>query len=453
MLLGRKAELKHLNNYYDREGSQIVVVYGQKHVGKTTLVREFMKERPGYYYLARACSEREQTYQWGMQMIRDGYEMEAFPGFRDILIGITRRESGKKVIVIDEFQNIVKVSSEFMKELVSFMHSHWNREEVMIILCSSTIGWVENSMVPRIGEAAYELSGFLKIREMPFEDIVERFPNFRIEECVEAYAILGGYPGLWNQFDDRLTIQQNICRKILNPDSFLFEEGERLLTDQLRELSVYNTIMASIADGSHKLNNLYLHTDFSRAKISVYLKNLIELELVGKVFSYDTAGKDNVQKGIYRISHPLVDFYYTYMYPYYSELQTLSAGEFYNRYIMQDFRKYVTGYFKQICRQHLARLNDRKKLPILLDVIGEWVGKEGELDIIAQDAEEHTLIGLCNWDRPITYEDYDNLLSCARKAKINADYVYMYSAFRFDERLNLETKVRTNLKLIQISDF
>ncbi|MDE7188000.1 MAG: ATP-binding protein, partial [Lachnospiraceae bacterium] len=108
MLLGRKSELRHLNNYYDREGSQIVVVYGQKHVGKTTLVREFLKERPGYYYLARACSEREQTYQWGMQMSRDGYEMEAFPSFRDILIGITRQGNGKKVIIIDEFQNIVK---------------------------------------------------------------------------------------------------------------------------------------------------------------------------------------------------------------------------------------------------------------------------------------------------------------------------------------------------------
>ena len=42
MLLGRVSELRYLNNYYDREGSQILVVYGQKHIGKTALVREFM---------------------------------------------------------------------------------------------------------------------------------------------------------------------------------------------------------------------------------------------------------------------------------------------------------------------------------------------------------------------------------------------------------------------------
>lgn len=452
MLLGRTTELGYLNNYYDRDGSQILIVYGQKHIGKTALVKEFMKDRPGYYYLARACSEREQTYQWGRQLAHDGYVVDKFPSFQEIFEKTAHRVTGKKVLVIDEFQNIVRASDAFMKDLVAFVHSQWNRDDVMVILVSSSIGWIENSMITRIGEAAYELSGLLKIKEMPFADLVARFPNFRIEECVEAYAILGGIPGLWNQFDDRLTIQQNICRNILDCNSFLFEEGERILTEQLREPGVYNTIMASIAAGDHKLNDLYLHTEFSRAKISVYLKNLIELELVEKVFSYDTAGKENVQKGIYRISHPFVDFYYTYMYPHLSDLQILSVGEFYNHYIMRDFRRYVSGYFKQVCRQHLAGLGERHRLPINCGTIGEWIGKVGSLDIIAQDEEGRTLIGLCNWEKPMTYEDYENLLLYAKKAKINADYIYMYTAFRFDERLNLEAKVKSNLKLVQISD-
>ena len=184
MLLGRITELKYLNNCYDREGSQILIVYGQKHIGKTALVKEFMKDRPNYYYLARACSEREQAYQWGRQMAHDGYVVDKFPTFHDIFAKISHRINGKKVIVIDEFQNIVRASDSFMKELVAFVHSQWNRDDVMVILCSSSIGWIENSMITRIGEAAYELSGLLKIKGMTFSDIVERFPNFRIEECV-----------------------------------------------------------------------------------------------------------------------------------------------------------------------------------------------------------------------------------------------------------------------------
>ncbi len=453
MIIGRTSELRYLNNYYDREGSQILIVYGQKYIGKTTLIKEFMEDKPSHYYLAGACSEREQMFLWAKQLVHSGVALENFPSFPEIFKAIVHRDVGKKVIVIDEFHHIVRTSEEFMKELIAFVHSQWNRDDVMVILCSSSIGWIENSMITKIGEAAYELSGFLKIREMPFEDLVQRFPNFRIEECVEAYSILGGIPGLWNQFDDRLTIQQNICRKILDVNSFLFEEGERMVTEQLREPAVYNTILTSMAAGNHKLNDLYLHTEFSRAKISVYIKNLMELELVEKVFSYDTDGKENVQKGIYRISHPFVDFYFTYMYPYMSELQIMSVGEFYNRYIMPNFRSYVAEYYKQICRQHLAKLNNRNKLPVKLKTIGEWVGKIGTLDIIAQDEEGHTLVGLCNWEKPMmTYEDYENLLLFAKKAKIQADYIYMYSVARFDEKLNLEAKVKTNLKLIQISD-
>lgn len=452
MLLGRTSELKYLNNYFDREGSQILVVYGQKYIGKTTLVKEFLEGKNGYYYLARPCSEREQRYQWGGQLARDGYEIGPFPSFHDIFAKIARRSSGKKVLVIDEFQNIVRADGQFMKELVAFVNNQWNRDEIMVVLCSSSIGWIENSMVTRIGEAAYELSGFLKVREMPFEDIVQRFPNFRIEECVEAYAVLGGFPGFWNRFDDRLTIQQNICRNVLDAGSFLFEEGEHILTDQLREPGVYNTIMASIAAGSHKLNDLYLHTEFSRAKISVYLKNLIELELVEKVFSYDTVGRENVQKGIYRICHPFVDFYYTYMYPYLSDLNMMPSEEFYNRYIAPDFRRYVSEYFKKVCRQHLNRLNKKGRLPIMVDTIGEWIGKDGRLDIIAQDEEGRALIGLCSWEKPTAYEDYEDLLAYAKKAKISADHIYMYTAYRFDERLTLEAKIKPNLKLIQISD-
>lgn len=454
MLFGRTSELQYLNHYYDREGSQILVLYGQKHIGKTTLMKEFVKDKPYHYYLARACSEREQMHQWASQLQSTEHGQLPLSEFRDIFDVICkRRDAGKTVIMIDEFQNIVKTSGSFMSELVEFIHSTWENGNVMVLLCSSSISWVENNMITRIGEAAYELSGFLKIGELPFNALTHHFPNFRIEECVEVYSILGGIPGLWKQFDDKLTIQQNICRKILNPDCFLFEEGERMVEERLRETSVYNTILASIASGNCKLNDLYLHTGFSRAKISVYLKNLMELGLVEKVFSYDTAGKENVQKGIYKITHPFVDFYFNYMYPHMSELYTLSVGEYYNTYIYPHFKHYVSEYFKQVCRQHLKWMNDKEKLPIQFTDSGIWVGKEGTIDAVAQDEEGRTLIALCNWERPmITYEDYEWVLSCAEKAKINVDYVYLYTASSFDEKLNLEAKVKPGLQLVQISD-
>lgn len=457
MLSGRMQELQYLNQHFDREGSQILVMYGQKHIGKTALACEFATDKPSFYYLAKPCSEREQRYQMGLQLrysgIADDLEEKEFPEFYDILDAICDNEVSKKVIIIDEFQNIVKAGENFMPELVRFANDKGEKRGVTILLCSSAIGWIENSMTDKIGDAVAGISGQLKLEELPFTDVVNRFPNFRIEECVEAYAILGGIPGLWNQFDDKLTIQQNICRNILNTDSFLFEEGERIVAEQLRETSVYNTILATIAAGSRKLNDIYAHTEFSRAKISVYLKNLIDLKLVEKVFSFETAGRENAQKGIYRISNPFVDFYFTYLYPNMSALQTISVGEYYNEYIYPKFKRYVAGYFKRACRQHLERLNERGKLPFRFNKSGEWVGKEGTIDVIAQNEAGDTLVALCNWEKPMmTYEDYKWVINCTQKAKINADYIYLYTASGFDEKLNLEAKVKRGLKLVQITD-
>ena len=453
MLLGRTSELKHLNAYYDQEGSQIMVVYGAGNVGKTQLLTQFAQDKPSYYYRARSASCREQRYQWGAELGREDIKLLKYPTYSDIFKSLIQNETGKKVIIIDEFQYIVKSSEDFMKELISFVHSYWQQQNVMIILASSSIGWVENSMINKIGDAAYELSSFLKVKELSFEHMMEFFPGFSMEQCIEAYAVLGGIPGLWEHFSDKVSIKENICRFILEPHSLLRMEGQRIVEEELRETGVYNTILASIAAGNHKLNDLYLQTEFSRAKISVYLKNLMELELVEKVFSYDTDGKENTQKGIYRISNHFVNFYFTYIYPNMTDLENMMPTEFYKKHIAPTFRTYVAEYFKTVCKQHIEKWNKWKELPIEIDRIGEWVGKLGNIDVIAQNEAGDTIVSICNWDKPLMrYDDYEWLLFCCKEAKIHVDYVYLFSVRRFDEKLNLEAKVKSNLKLISLED-
>lgn len=453
MILGRTSELKYLNTYYERDDSQIMVVYGGKSVGKTALLRRFVQDKPYYYYRARSASEREQRYQWGKELGIEQSKGNRYPDFTEIFRSIIREKTEKKIIIIDEFQYIIKSGDEFMKELIYFVHNNWLDTQVIVILCSSSVGWVENSMITKIGGAAYNLSGLLKIRELGFDAMMEFFPGFSMEQCIEAYAVLGGIPGFWKYFDDKLSVKENICEFILKKNAFLYGEGQKIVEEELRETGVYNTILASIAAGHHKLNDLYLHTEFSRAKISVYLKNLMELELVEKVFSYDTEGKANTQKGIYRISNHFVHFYFTYLYPNLSSLEEMTSEEFYNQYIEPAFKNYVAEYFKIVCKQCMEKWNKWERLPFLIDRIGEWVGKSGNIDVVAQNEKGETIIGICNWDRPaMCYDDYEWLLYCAEKARLKTDYIYLFSASRFDEKLNLEAKVKSNLKLISMDE-
>ena len=432
MVLGRAVELKYLNTYYDREGSQIMVVYGEKNIGKTALLSQFVQDKPFHYYRARSASEREQRYQWGKELSKEEVKTLKYPSFTEILQSLMKNHKGKKVIIIDEFQYIVKASEGFIGELVNFAHSGWQNSEVMVILCSSSIGWVENSMITKIGSAAYELSGFLKIKELDFEFMMEYFPGFGMEKSIEAYAVLGGVPGLWKHFNDKISIKENICRNILDPAKYLYGEGQRIVERELRETGVYNTILASIAAGNHKLNDLYLHTEFSRAKISVYLKNLMEIDVIEKVDSFETGGARNTQKGLYQIRDHFVNFWFRFIYPHLSDLYMLKPEEFYDLYIAPDIDEYMNRYFVRVCVEYMELMNRVDKLPIKVVKLGTWIGKQGTVDIVAQDAVRNTIVGSCNWSKPMmTAADVAGLAQTLKKARLSPKHIFLFTATEF----------------------
>lgn len=452
MLLGRSQETKNLEAYYEREGSQLVVLYGRENVGKTSLLMDFCKDKTYSYYLARPCSEKEQLYLWSKEIQSDFKALDVTCEFSSIFSSITTVKSAKKIIVIDEFQYIVKTSTQFMKEIINLIHNAWNNQPVLVVLCSSSIGFIENTMVSKIGQSAYEITGFLKVKELNFLDLVRKFSKYSVEQCVEVYSILGGVPGLWRYFNQNLSVKENICRTILKQGTVLYDEARRFVSEELREPTVYHTILEAIASGDEKLNELYLKTDYSRAKISVYLKNLMELEIVEKVYSIDTAGRENTKKGIYRISNHFVYFWFRYLFPNLSKLQLMTEEEFYDQYIADTLRNYTASSFTSVCMEYLNLLNQSGKLELKYQRAGSWVGKVGTIDIAAVSDSGKTLVGICNWEHSImTYEDYEWLLFCAEQAKMNIDYIYLFTVGGFDEKLHAESKIKGYIHLIDLS--
>lgn len=453
MFLGRTIELNYLNQRYQKQGSQMVVVYGQKDVGRTTLLREFAKEHPFVFLRARSCSGKEQRYLWSGEYNLNDNSSERYPSYSEIFSLIAQSSTQKVVLVIDEFQNAVKNDPEFMKELTMFIRNRGQVQEVFVILSSSSVGFVENNLVSKIGDAALMISGFLKVKELKFAHLKEYFPRYSIKECLEIYAITGGFPGLWAAIDKNLTVQENIMNLFLERNSILSREALFYVENELRETSVYFTILESLAAGRQKLNDLFLHTDFCRAKISVYIKNLMELELVEKVFSYDTDGKSNTQKGVYRIKNPLVNFYFHFIYPNLSKVEIMLPEEFYDFYIAPQFRFFVEPAMRRMCLEQLSNLNDSGKLPIRFVKSGEWVGKIGTIDIITQDEDGHTLLALCNYEKKLlTGDDYEWLMFLAKKAKLVPVAVCLYTIGEFDESLRKMAEKDSKLRLISLKE-
>ncbi len=451
MLIGREAEINLLNSYYNRPDDQVMIMYGLDGVGKSSLAKEFEKDVRSYHFDCKPLFEREMLYQWANYSHKE-LDLNAYPSFTDVFEAIDASEdSSKTVLVFDEFQYLLKYSTDFTSQLFKFLTE--SEKTYFVILISSSIEWVENSMVKKIGMDAKHITGFFKVKELSFAAFREYFAKMRFEDVVSAYAILGGIPRLWTYFDRNKSLKENIVNNILDVNSPLFTYGEEAVKKELRETGVYNTILCALASGKNKLNDLYNHTLFSRAKISVYIKNLMELGFVSKEFSVDTEGRNNTQKGIYDICINYVDFTYKYIFPFKNELEEDSRAAFYEKHIKPNIKKYTAKFFPVVCREYLEYQNEHGNLPIRYSRLGRWIGKLGTIDFVANDENGNTLLVLCNWEKPmIRFDDYEWLLFCAKQARIRADYCMLISAQGFDEKLKFASSSKKNITLVTLDN-
>ena len=450
----RLADLNFLNRYYDSGLSNILVVYGHKNIDHNTLLQKFIENRRNIYYVARSASAKEQLFLWARELRDKGISVPEKPCYKE-LFEACLLSAGKNslIFVIRNFEYIVKNSDEFMKELTDFVAKHGKLRQILVLLVSHDINWVENNMVASMGDLSASIAGFRKIKPLSFAEMRNYFSKMSFKDAVMAYAVLGGQTNLWRYFDDSLSFKENICKNFLDRGAYLREEALRLTSYNLRETAVYHTLLSQMARGTNKLNDLHHETSFSRAKISVYLKTLIHHDFAYKVYSFGNAGRENVMKGVYRIGDPLVDFYFRFVYPNFSNLIQMPADKFYDIFISAGMQSYTNEYFKKVCREYLFRLEERGLFPFEVGDEGQWLGKEGDIDIIMQSDTGDTALGVCKWQQQITHQDLENLYATAKKAKLEGDMIYLFSTSGFDAWLtDAAMKSSGKLKLIGIDE-
>ena len=101
----------------------------------------------------------------------------------------------------------------------------------------------------------------------------------------------------------------------------------------------------------------------------------------------------------------------------------------------------------------LLLANEREYLPIQFTKYGEWVGKTGTVDIIAQDKERQFLFGYCKKERGLlTYDEFIKLVSVTKETHLTPDYFYLFSLDGFDSQTLDELADRENVFLFDRSD-
>lgn len=449
----KQADLKELESWYAKTGNQLILLYGGMDCRKEQLIREFLQGKKFFYYRCRQLSEQEQLACMGEEIQKKLQVKLNKQSYDEYFNRIKSGDASKLVLVIDEVQYLVKRNPDFLKSIIKLKTKRLYPGPVMIILATSSLVWAQRDAKEAFGEDARRIDLMYKLKDLDFLEVVRAFPSLSVSESIQVYGTIGGVPGFMDAWDETRTYKENVCKLILKEDGYLFHMAQQMISAELREFSVYNTILSTIAQGYQKLNDLYLKTGFSRAKISVYIKNLSHFDIVEKVQSFETGGWENAKKGVYQIKNTFINFWFKFVFPHLSDLYLMNETEFYEQYIAPELGAYMKRYFRNICMEYMELLNQLGRLPFPIHKMGTWVGKTGNIDIIAQSTDRRNMVGLCNWDQPmLTMQMCEKLYESMEKAKIRADKMYLFSATQFEPILVERAEVNPWFELIDMNE-
>lgn len=462
--LGREKEILVLEKEYARDGG-FVVIYGRRRIGKTTLIKQFIKSKTAFYFLATKEVESQSMKRFAGVIARTTgnsvLQKAAFSDWLDLFQAVADyKPNEKKVLVIDEFPYLVKVNDSFPSILQNAWDEILKDSNVMLILCGSFISMMKKHALSYESPLYGRRTAQMRIAPLPFTTVYEN-QKLSFEEAAEQYSITGGVPKYMEFFSDGQPLYEQIKENVLSKNGFLYEEPNFLLTDEVQVLTNYFSIIKVIADGNHKLGTIAGILGLETSALTPYLKTLSELGFTEKQVPVTEKNAEKTRKGLYFISDNFLRFWFRYVYPYKGELELdnmqISLDE-----LDKDFKeKFVAFAYEDICKEIFARLCSDKAIDFTPSKIGSyWLNdKSGntQIDVMAVDTVNKRLFaGECKYhNQPVDADVYFELVKKVdNSAEIKSafkGYTVIYGVFSksgFTGRMTDISNSNPNLFLI-----
>jgi uncharacterized protein len=397
--INRERELASLEKEYQREDSSFFVIYGRRRVGKTTLIKEFIKNKKAVYFLADSQNEIIQlnrfkdilAEQWDDNVLRH-LDVNSWDGIFNYISGRIPTDD-KLILVIDEFQYLARINKAVPSILQRIWDESLKNRNLMLILCGSVISMMYGTVLSYNSPLYGRRTGQMKLAPIRFKDFPKFFDSTDKKtpvELVELYAVLSGVPKYIEIFrgsDDLFTaIEENV----LDRDSFLYQEPFFILNEELNETATYFSIMEVISRGEHKIGNIASRLQIPTNHLTSFLNRLVELELIEREIPVTEINPSRSKKGLYFIKDHFFRFWFRYVMPYRSYIE-MENRSFVLKKLKESFHLFVSQVFEKVCMEILLT-----NPPVEIQKIGRWWNNREEIDIVTL-SETAILLGECKW--------------------------------------------------------
>jgi len=413
MFINRERELEALERRHRSDQAELYVLYGRRRVGKTELLRAFCQDKRHLFFIADLGTEASALAKFTGQISQFTYgRAEAISPFSswdaafEFLAPLAADE--RLLVVLDEFTYLIDANEAVPSILQRLWDSQLRETKLMLVLCGSYVGMMEQHVLAYRAPLYGRRTAQWQLKPMDFWQARAFLPGFDFEDWVRAYAVLGGVPAYLLQFDEGVSLLDNVEGQILQPGTFLYDEPRFLMLQELRDPRRYFSVLEAIAGGRTRQNEIAQAAGIPLSSLSFYLTTLQEMGLVERAVPATEKHPHKSKLGLYRLLDPYFRFWFRFVYPHHALLER-GEGAQVRAHVAEQLDQFSGAAFESICQDYVWRLHHRGKLGFTPRTVGGWWTREREIDVVAV-GDDGLLLGECKWaSRPVGTNILDDL--------------------------------------------
>ena len=458
---GRKRELKLLEEKYNSDKFEFGYLYGQRRIGKTTLLEMFHRGKESLMFYATDSEDIDIRKDFSKVLVRN--INSSFTGNFDTWYSLFETISNyfkdnKGLLIIDEFPNIIltrdgkRKRTDFLSSLQKAIDTLFIHQKFTLILTGSNVSFLENE-INNSRTPLYQRNTFsLLLKKFEWDEAVSFLSNVKDNmEKAKILALTNTFPYYLSLINQDKSFDENLVDLFYSETSIFTDDPSKIITSNIVTSGLYASLIKNISNGNNEIKILTEVLKMDSSKISKYLVELCKSNIIKRRFNFNS--NRHIQ---FEISDPMLCFYYRFIRGN-DELIKTGYGNLIRKEQINQIKDFISRAFEYECLTYLEYLNKNGKLNAFYNDFGNCkidntdLNRSIEIDIIASK-NNNLLVSECKFSKNRrNIEDVINIkkdLSSNIFSQFSNIDIYLFGASGFSNEL--ETKSDKNIHLIDL---
>lgn len=407
-LIGREQETDKLDTLLLSPQPEFLAVYGRRRVGKTFLIRRYLKNNIAFDITGTQYGSKEQQ----LTNFFDEY-VRKIKGKKNIpppanwhqafsylagYLKTTAKAKTKQVVFIDEMPWFDTPKSEFISALEFFWNQHASKmKHVLLIACGSASSWIKKKLINARGGLHNRVTQRIKL--MPFNlhetELFIKAKGISLSryQILELYMAMGGIPFYLNQVVKGKSATQLIDEMCFSKKGLLHGEYAQLYHSLFKNARYHVAVIAALAAQPQGVSRqaLAARTKMSEGSLSRALEELVDCDFISVYDPYINKKKEAVYK--------LTDLYSLFYLKFIKPNKATGKGAWKQLSAGSSFTAWSGYAFENICMMHIQQVKTALGIQGVYAITNSWMFKGNDalpgaqIDMIIDRADN--TINLC----------------------------------------------------------